>query len=148
MKDSYTTVLDQLKIQNKTLEKKTSVLENMHKEGIKFHDLRVDHLVPRLWEVDQIEINEMKDKNVKAAGYEGAKRLWKLLGKYYGDDYFMEIVEDQFGISNEDNEKIERMINRHIERNKRAFTEKLEKLRDTYETEIKTLKNELRERNH
>lgn len=101
--------------------------------------MRVDHLVPRLWEVDQIEINEMQDKNVKAAGYEGAKRLWKLLGQYYGADYFMEIVEDQFGISDEDNEKIERMINRHIERNKRAFSEKLEKLKDTYETEIKSL---------
>ena len=124
-------------IQNKTLEKKFAVFESIHKEGIKYHDLRVDHLVPRLYEVDQVEIAEMQDKNVKAAGYEGAKRLWKLLGKYYGEDYFMEIVEDQFGISNEDNEKIERMIRGHIQRNEKNFTDKLEKLKNTYEGEIK-----------
>ena len=105
-------------IQNKTLEKKFNVFESIHKEGIKFLDMRVDQLVPRLWEVDMIEINEMQDKNIKAAGYEGSKRFWKLLGKYYGEDYFMDIIEDQFGISDEDNEKIERMIRGYIQGNK------------------------------
>ena len=126
-------------VQNKTLEKKFTVFESIHKEGIKFLDMKVDQLVPRLWEVDMIEINEMQDKNVKAAGYEGSKRLWKLLGKYYGEDYFMDIIEDQFGISDEDNEKIERMIRNYITGNKQIFADKLTKLKDTYEAEIKVM---------
>ena len=51
----------------------------------------------------------------------------------------MDIVEDQFGISDEDNEKIERMIRNYITGNKQIFADKLTKLKDTYEAEIKAM---------
>jgi hypothetical protein len=56
--------------------------------------MRVETLVKRLWEVDQIEIDEMHEKGVRGAYYEGTKRLWNLLAKHYGPEYFMDIIED------------------------------------------------------
>ena len=54
-------------LQNKSLERRVQVQESMHKEGIRYADLTVDRLVQRLWEVDQIEMDEMASRRVTGA---------------------------------------------------------------------------------
>ena len=46
----------------------------------------------------------MVEKKVKGAKYEMAKRLWLLLEEKYGQDYFLDIIEDRFGIANENSD--------------------------------------------
>lgn len=43
----------------------------------------------------------MTERNVRAARYEGSKRLWNLLGARYGEEYFLDIIEDRFGVADE-----------------------------------------------
>mgnify|MGYP000868129666 CR=1 FL=1 len=41
----------------------------------------------------------MGNNQVKSYKYEAIKRLWKFLENSYGEDYFTEVIEDKFGIS-------------------------------------------------
>ena len=143
----YKKTLNELLIDKTSLEKRLNLQEKIHKEGIKYRDMKVENLVQTLWEVDQIEIDEMVQRDVRGAYYEGTKRLWNLIGKYYGQEYFMDIIEDQYGISAEKSNSIDRQISDMLYRCKKIHEERLDKMNKTYQDEILQLKKEIRSRN-
>ena len=147
MKERFEELLHEKTLQVKHLERRVQVQENLNKEGVKYGDLKVEKLVNLLWEMDQIEIEEMAERHVKGARYEGAKRLWLLLEQRYGEDYFLDIIEDRFGMANEQSDQIDRQIRTHCDHSKRAHDKRLDELQNTYEAEIKALKQDLRQRN-
>jgi hypothetical protein len=42
--------------------------------------------------------------------------LWGYLGDNFGDEYFLDLIEEQFGISDESNNQNERLIKEYIEK--------------------------------
>ena len=89
----------------------------------------------------------MTERNVRAARYEGSKRLWNLLGARYGEEYFLDIIEDRFGVADEQQAQIDRQIRTHCDGSKRIHEQRLDELQTTYQEEVTALKNELRSRN-
>lgn len=54
--------------------------------------------------------------------------VWELLNKYYGQDYFLEEIENQYGVSNTSSEQILHMIQAQITQLKSTFNDLLGKL--------------------
>lgn len=51
-------------------------------DGIKFKDMNPEHLIKKL---------NILEKSPRI--------LWELTHKYYGDDYFLSMIEEEYGIS-------------------------------------------------
>jgi hypothetical protein len=56
----------------------------------------------------------MAYNGVNSYKFEGVKRLWRHLESNYGDEYFLDLIEDKFGISDQDNNNVESAIKAHI----------------------------------
>lgn len=59
-------------------------------KGIKFKDMNAEHLISRLALVEK-----------------SPKIVWETIHKHYGDDYFLENIEDEYGISPQSYDKLQ-----------------------------------------
>lgn len=52
-------------------------------------DMNIDHLIKRLALIEQ-----------------QPRLIWNCIHKYYGDDFFLELIEEEYGISSEANSNL------------------------------------------
>ena len=119
------------------------MLESSNKDGFKMSELNVKEMVKKLHETDQIEIEDAKNKGVKAYKFQAIKKLWGYLGDNFGDEYFLDLIEEQFGISDESNNQNERLIKEYIEKSQIKHDQRIKDLTNLFQQEIKILKQQV-----
>lgn len=86
---------------------KIHLLDKMNE--IKSTDLNYDFFVSRLYEMIKLEVSQTRTLKVlepNAGQKMDVNRplmVWKSLTKYFGQDYFLEAIEKEYGISPEGN---------------------------------------------
>ena len=94
------------------LQQKVTLMEKMNKDGVKFRDLDAEQLIFRLSQVEEVKC----EQNIKLCEIDSAAKhradifrprlIWDLLAKYFGPEYFLEVVEEEYGISPERDAKL------------------------------------------
>lgn len=100
----------------------------MNKDGLKFNEMDTKTLIEKMAEVEEIK----RDQNAQlrildptSKGNPDMNRplvIWNLLQSHFGQDYFLEVIEEEYGISPGANKQFETQINNHFESTVMAFT--------------------------
>jgi len=113
--------------QYKKLMRQVELLDLVNAEGIKFKDMHADHLVSRLAIVEQ-----------------RPKQVWEAVHKHYGDDFFYEMVVEEYGLSKEANAELKKEIDSEYMRFEVQVQIRFKQLRDQYEGELARVREELK----
>ena len=77
--------------------------------------MQAEHLISRVAKVDS-----------------NSSLLWGLLNKYYGQDFFLQEIENEYGVSNSSSDKLQKQITAQISQLKQTYNESLGKLEVAY----------------
>ncbi|CDW87972.1 UNKNOWN [Stylonychia lemnae] len=130
MKQGYQKILSDLASSNEALYKQVAILDMINKHGIKFKDMNAEHLISRLYRIQ-------KDPQL----------IWNVLHQFYGDDYFIELIEDEYGISPQSYEKLQEQMIESINEFQEQSKFKIKELKDHYVIQIQHLRKELQTKN-
>jgi predicted DNA-binding protein YlxM (UPF0122 family) len=75
------------------------------------------------------------------------QRIWNRMHQYYGEDFFLNIIEDEYGISPESNDQLLEKVEKQLHDLQKNSEDRILDLKREYEKEIDRLKKDLRERN-
>ena len=62
--------------------------------------------------------------------------IWSLLSKYYGQDYFLAEIENEYGVSSESSDKLLKMIHSQLAHLKKAYEGQVVQLEGKYGEQI------------
>ena len=58
--------------------------------------------------------------------------VWKCINKYYGEDFLLECIEGEYGVTNESSEKMLRHMEDHMMSLQQQYQFRLEDLKSAY----------------
>jgi hypothetical protein len=61
-----------------------------------------------------------------------SETIWKLIHKYYGDDFLLECIEDEYGITNASSERLQKIMENRVAFLQTECEKRLGDLKDTY----------------
>ena len=103
-----------------TLLQKVTLMESVNKGGVKFEDLDSERLIELLSQVEE----NVRERNFKQCRVDAGARtkdemfrqkvLWDLLAKYFGPDYFLEVIEEEYGVAPGQNDQLDKQIKKHF----------------------------------
>ena len=93
-------------------------MEAINSEGVKLSDLNTEKLIEKAAIIEEqqkqseIELRALDPKaTVMNKGKSSRpKAIWEFLQKSFGADYFLDVIEEEYGISPGANEEITKMI--------------------------------------
>lgn len=97
-------------------------MESLNQDGIKYADLDTETLVARIADVEQLKRDqneELRHLDPTMRGMEFMNRpliIWQLFQKHFGSEYFLEVIEEEYGIAPGANELIAAKISQHFDR--------------------------------
>jgi hypothetical protein len=98
-------------------------------EGIKFNDMNADHLIKRLALIEP-----------------SSHIIWRLLHDKYGEDFFLECIEEEYGSTQKSADKFMKQIESQLSLLATEQTVTLSELKSTYETQVSQLRFQLSQR--
>lgn len=99
---------------------------NSTEDGIKFKDMYSEHLIKRLAMIEP-----------------SPQKLWHEIHKYYGDDFFIDMIEEEYGISPHSHEKLQHQMLETIKDYQEKTQSKLKDMKDSYLLQIYHLRKDL-----
>ena len=100
------------------LHQKVVLMEAINAEGVRLADLSTEKLIEKAAIIEeqqkQSEI-KLRAMDPKATGINKGKTsrpkaIWEILQRNFGADYFLDVIEEEYGISPGANEEITKMI--------------------------------------
>ena len=130
---------------NDALRQNVALMENLNKEGIKLADLNTDKLVGIISRVEKLKREQNMQLRRLDPSVRGSKDLnrpfiiWNILHKHFGQDFFLEVIEEEYGITPHANQILELKMTEHFETSVNNYKTKLAALEDHYKGQIETL---------
>ena len=103
-----------------SLRQNVALMENMNKDGIKFSDLDTEKLIERIYTIEELKRNqntELRQLDPSSKYKKDMNRpqcIWNMLTRHFGQDYFLEVIEEEFGITPGANEIYASKIEHHF----------------------------------
>jgi len=88
-------------------------------DGIPFASMTGEHLISRLSHVES-----------------NPPLLWSLLSKYFGQDFFLEEIEREYGVSSESSDKLLKMIHSQLAHLRQAYEGQVAELEVRYGEQV------------
>jgi hypothetical protein len=92
-------------------------------EGIKFNEMNADHLIKRLALIEP-----------------SSQVIWRLIHEKYGEDFFLECIEEEYGSTQKSADKFMRQIESQLSLLSNEQTISLSELKNTYESQVSQLR--------
>ena len=95
-------------------------MESMNKDGIKYSDMNTEGLIARMAELEALK----RDQNATLRTIDPISKnnkdmnrpllIWSCLQEKFGNDYFVEVIEDEYGISPGSNDNFSLQLENHF----------------------------------
>ena len=69
--------------------------------------------------------------------------IWEQIHRYFGDDYFLEIIEDEYGISQDSTEKLSKQLQQQFSDFEQLSQNKILELKESYQIQIHHLNKDI-----
>ena len=95
-------------------------MENMNKDGIKFSEMDTEKLIERIYAIEDLKRNQnaqlrqLDPNSKKKKEMNRPQCIWNMLTHHFGSDYFLEVIEEEFGITPGANEIYASKIEHHF----------------------------------
>ena len=97
------------------------MFEKWQKQGLKFKDMTAENLIDKIGELERHKHEQRKQMrkvdpvSASKLDYNRPKVIWKHMSKKLGDDFFLEAIEEAYGIKPGSNEFLAKQISDHFE---------------------------------
>lgn len=65
--------------------------------------------------------------------------IWKFIHQYYGEDFLLECIEEEYGVTSKSSEKLQMQMDIQLQTMQGNYLKKLDELKSTYLGQINTL---------
>ena len=102
-------------------------MENMNKDGMKFEELDTTKLIERCASLEDQKRDQLAQLRVLDPTQRGKAEMnrpqviWNLLKQNFGNDYFLEVIEEEYGIAPGANELFASQISQHFDNQVTAY---------------------------
>ena len=123
----------------------------MNKDGIKFSDMDTDKLIERIYSIEELKRNQnaklrqLDPSSKKKKEMNRPQCIWNMLTQYFGQDYFLEVIEEEFGITPGANEIYASKIEHHFQHTITAYKVEQHRMQREFDDQVKMLRDEVRD---
>ena len=125
------------------------MLESMNKDGIKFADMDTAILIKRMAEIEEVthdrnlELQRVDPTSRNRLEFNRPKVIWNLLKENFEEDYFLDVIADEYGIMPKANDFLAQKIKDHFEIDLRLYDEKQEEMVKSFEVKLEQREAEI-----
>ena len=90
---------------NDELREKVDMMESMNKDGMKFADMETEKLIERIGMIEDLrresktKLRQIDPSSRTKANMNRPQQIWNMLMSSFGADYFLEVIEEEYGIA-------------------------------------------------
>ena len=105
---------------NESLRLQVDMLESINKEGMKFADMDSAVLIKRMAEIEEmtrdqnLELQRLDPTSKNRPEFNRPRVIWNLLKENFEQDYFLDVIADEYGIMPKANDFLAQKIKDHF----------------------------------